>query len=60
VPGLFTVANASNVKVFYFEAADEPAKANYNQRHYQASWGVWHRFPDNPAVPFQGQFRKEY
>ena len=73
IPGLFTVANATafrdqamawananGVKVFYFEAADEPAKANYDMQNYSANWGAWHWYPDNPSVPFVGHFSKKY
>jgi len=53
-------ANANGVKVFYFEAADEPAKANYDMQNYSANWGAWHWYPDNPSVPFVGHFSKKY
>lgn len=46
--------------VFWFEAADEPAKSNYDMKHYSANWGVRHWVPGNPAVPFLGRFQQKY
>jgi hypothetical protein len=44
----------------YFEAADEPAKANYDMQNCSANWGAWHWYPNNSSVPFVGHFSKKY
>lgn len=52
--------NQNGVKVFWFEAMDEPWKGNFDAKNYDSNWGAWHWYPDSPASPFQGHFTKKY
>ncbi len=78
---LFTAANArdylakvkawaksGNIKVFWFEAVDEPPKAPrargsvyYDTGNYEANWGIWHWTPGNRDAAFsKGSFKRKY
>ena len=57
------------VKVFYFEAFDEPQKApfldppnddKFDQTYFQACYGIWHWNAPDPSKPYVGSFTQKY
>lgn len=52
-------AQGANVKLYWFEAVDEPQKApavkdEFDLQNFEANWGIWHFTPTNPSDAFGG------
>lgn len=52
-------AHGNGIKLYWFEAVDEPQKApatndQYDVKNFEASWGIWHFTPANPNDAFSG------